>query len=94
MARAALLCARHVGMPQGISTASGASRETGYMAWCRRLLARAVGVAGVVGGRQQWLPLGGKWGNWRRSEGIPFSLYDLVYFQKFCHVCILCLFFF
>ena len=37
---------------------------------------------------------GREMGNWRRSEGTPFSLYDLVYFQKFCHVCVWCLFFF
>lgn len=79
-------------MPQGISTASRSVQGNQI----HGLVQTAAGKSGRGEGRgqQRWLPLGGKRGNWKHSEGPPFSLYDLVYFQNFCHVCVLCFFFF
>lgn len=79
-------------MPQGISTASRSFQGNRI----HGLVQRAAGKSSQGEGREQqwWLPLGGKWGNWERSEGPPFSLYGLVYFQNFGHVCVLCFFFF
>lgn len=91
MARAALLCARHVGMPQGISIAS----RSFWGNWIHGLVQTAAGKGRCGGGNGGclWEGNGATGGGVR---GLPFHYMILSTFRSFamCVYCVFCFFFF
>lgn len=88
MARAALLCARHVGMPQGISSVSRSFRGN-----CIHGLVHTAAGKGRRGGGNGGCLWEGNGATGGGVRGLPFHYMILSTFRSFA-MCVYCVFFF